>query len=387
MPDVSIEIRGAKELANFLQQAPAEVALKAGKKGVSRSAPRLRTLMRRSAPKLTGFLKSMIVSKVGRTAPWAFVRVKGQKKRRVPDNGNRSWPTPAHGQAAQGFSADGETLVGEYARHAWKVHRTTHRRCHALRDGPRSRAPDRKDPCANHIQAGALMPYVYAHFRASDRTCFYVGKGTGNRIKKKDNRNIRWHRTVNKHGMIAVKLKDFDTDAEAYAFEAKAIEAYRASGHKLVNLTEGGHGPKGFHFTEEVRAKMRAAAKNKPSVPCSPEKAAKIGAANSVRKRTPEELEMLRRMAQNQSPETRAKIAAAGRGRKHSEETKAKISASNMGKVIPREVVEKVRASLTGKKNPKQAALWANPEYRTRMSEIFKAAHAAKRAMKEAANG
>ena len=36
---MTVEIRGAKELASFLKQAPKEVARKAGKGGVAKSAP------------------------------------------------------------------------------------------------------------------------------------------------------------------------------------------------------------------------------------------------------------------------------------------------------------------------------------------------------------
>jgi hypothetical protein len=72
----SIEIRGAKELASFLKQAPAQVALKAGKGGVAKSAPRLRTLLRRAAPKKSGKLRSIIRSKIGRKGAIAWVGLK-----------------------------------------------------------------------------------------------------------------------------------------------------------------------------------------------------------------------------------------------------------------------------------------------------------------------
>ena len=73
----SIEIRGAKELAAFLKAAPKEVALKAGKGGVAKSAPRLRTLIRRAAPKgKTGVLRSIIKSKIGRKGAIAWVGIK-----------------------------------------------------------------------------------------------------------------------------------------------------------------------------------------------------------------------------------------------------------------------------------------------------------------------
>jgi hypothetical protein len=72
---MTVTIRGAKELASFLKQAPKEVAVKAGKGGVAKSAPRLRTLLRRAAPRKTGKLRSIILSKLGK-GPVAWVGIK-----------------------------------------------------------------------------------------------------------------------------------------------------------------------------------------------------------------------------------------------------------------------------------------------------------------------
>lgn len=74
---MTVTIRGAKELASFLKQAPKEVALKAGKGGVAKSAPRLRTLLRRAAPRgKTGKLRSIIQSKLGKKGAIAWVGIK-----------------------------------------------------------------------------------------------------------------------------------------------------------------------------------------------------------------------------------------------------------------------------------------------------------------------
>ena len=50
------------------------------------------------------------------------------------------------------------------------------------------------------------------------------------------------------------------------------------------------------------------------------------------------------------SDETRAKIGAAHKGRKHTPEARAKLSAAHMGRKLPRTQVEKMIASNTGKK-------------------------------------
>jgi hypothetical protein len=73
---MTVTIRGAKELASFLKQAPKEVAIKAGKGGVAKSAPRLRTLIRRAAPRKTGKLRSIIKSKLGTKSAIAWVGIK-----------------------------------------------------------------------------------------------------------------------------------------------------------------------------------------------------------------------------------------------------------------------------------------------------------------------
>ena len=72
---MSAELKGAKELTAFLKAAPIEVASKAGRQGLSKSSARLRTLIRRAAPRKTGELRKSIQSKVGRKAPIAWVRL------------------------------------------------------------------------------------------------------------------------------------------------------------------------------------------------------------------------------------------------------------------------------------------------------------------------
>lgn len=72
---MSVTIRGAAELASFLKQAPKQVAVKAGRGGVAKSAPRLRTLIRRAAPRKTGKLRTLIQSKLGK-GPVAWVGLK-----------------------------------------------------------------------------------------------------------------------------------------------------------------------------------------------------------------------------------------------------------------------------------------------------------------------
>lgn len=73
---MTAELKGAKELTAFLKAAPAQVAAKAGRQGVTKSAARLRTLIRRAAPRKSGTLRKSIMSKVSRRSPIAWVGLK-----------------------------------------------------------------------------------------------------------------------------------------------------------------------------------------------------------------------------------------------------------------------------------------------------------------------
>jgi len=42
--------------------------------------------------------------------------------------------------------------------------------------------------------------YVYAHFRATDGSCFYIGKGNGRRAFATQGRSKYWKNIVAKHG-------------------------------------------------------------------------------------------------------------------------------------------------------------------------------------------
>ncbi len=89
--------------------------------------------------------------------------------------------------------------------------------------------------------------------------------------------------------------------------EQKWIAHFLANGADLTNATKGGEGVVGLVFSDATRAKMAAAKKG--------------------RKQTPEAVEKGRiaKIGHPVSPETRAKISAAKKGYKHSDETRAKM--------------------------------------------------------------
>jgi len=86
------------------------------------------------------------------------------------------------------------------------------------------------------------MFYTYAHITLDTNKIFYIGKGSGMRLFKKDARNKHWHNTVKKHGYKSIKLAEWLTSNEAFAHEKFLISCFKDMGYKLVNQSEGGDG-------------------------------------------------------------------------------------------------------------------------------------------------
>lgn len=107
--------------------------------------------------------------------------------------------------------------------------------------------------------------YVYEHIRPDNNTCFYVGKGTGDRAYK-SSRNEHHDRIVKKYGMIVKIIKDGLTEQEAYDLQRETIlhyvfdlgygidiPEYRGNddSHALTNANFGGAGViSGLHHTD-----------------------------------------------------------------------------------------------------------------------------------------
>lgn len=110
--------------------------------------------------------------------------------------------------------------------------------------------------------------YVYERIRLDDMSCFYVGKGKGERYRVAS-RNEHHDRVAKKYGYKTIIVKSNLSEQEAlnlekerihyYVFELKYgidIEGYRKSscGHFLTNQTFGGYGALGTRHTEEWKA-------------------------------------------------------------------------------------------------------------------------------------
>lgn len=177
--------------------------------------------------------------------------------------------------------------------------------------------------------------YVYIYFRLNGIPC-YVGKGQTDRIdfheKAGDRHHNKWlARIIAKAGGSLPKVKVRENLSEAEAFETEiALIAVIGRGKKgpLVNLTDGGEGTSGMRHSKSAREKCRAAKIGKK---LSEEHIAKIKASRS-------------------SPEDRARMGEANKGRKLSIGHREIISKTFRGKPLSTEHKEKIRAGTVGKK-------------------------------------
>ena len=181
--------------------------------------------------------------------------------------------------------------------------------------------------------------YTYAHYRASETTPFYIGKGSGKRAYSTSGRSEYWNRIVQKHGLRVEILAWWDLESDAFEHERFLIACFRGMGVDLCNLTDGGDGTSGFVRSEEwksaVAERMRVFKTGKKD-------------SEETRKKKSESAK-----GRPMSPEAIAKTAAFHRGRKRSPETLAKMSAALKGKGagrhVSQETREKLRKNATGK--------------------------------------
>lgn len=99
---------------------------------------------------------------------------------------------------------------------------------------------------------------MYVHYRLSDNTPFYVGKGSGNRVYTCQHRNTYWVHTKNKHGLKVEIVFDGLTEDEAFQCEKDTILEFSYFGYKLTNLTSGGEGAS-YKRSEETKRRMSIA--------------------------------------------------------------------------------------------------------------------------------
>lgn len=203
--------------------------------------------------------------------------------------------------------------------------------------------------------------YVYGLFDPSSGIPFYIGKGSGRRATQ--------HVGVARRGShlpVHKKIRSMDVDPEikilsnglsepdAYELEELAISTIgrrRDKSGPLLNLSTGGEGGMSGHtviLTQEQAEKRNAALR-------SPEVRAKISAALKGKKK-------------NISPEGRASIVATHKGKVLSEETRNKISESKKGMPgHPHSVESKAKISESNRRRT------VSDETKRKISESVKA--------------
>jgi hypothetical protein len=183
--------------------------------------------------------------------------------------------------------------------------------------------------------------YTYAYLR-EDRTPYYIGKGTGNRLYKKSSR-VFFPPPKNR----IIFLKQNLTEQEAFKHEIYMIAVF---GRKdlgtgiLHNRTDGGEGISNLNI--ESRKKIIQA--NKRRI-VSDETKKKLSKSHT---------------GKNLSEETKKKMSQVRKGRIVSDETKGKISKSNIGKIISKETRIKMSQSQKDKT--------LSDEHKLKLSEAHK---------------
>lgn len=191
--------------------------------------------------------------------------------------------------------------------------------------------------------------YVYAHRKASNNEIFYIGKGKCRRYKSKSSRNDRWHKTVNKHGLICEILISNLTEEESFLKEIEMIKKLKSEGVDLCNMSDGGEGNSGHIHSEVTREKISKAHKGKKQ---PIDLVMKRAAVLKGKKRTKEICEAIaaRNRARVVSAATKEKMSIARTGMKRSEESIIKVAEWHRGK--KRSAESRARMSDSQPKRP-----------------------------------
>ena len=174
--------------------------------------------------------------------------------------------------------------------------------------------------------------YTYAYLR-EDKTPYYIGKGTGDRIYSTNRRN-----NPPKDKSRIIFLKQNLTEEEAFRHEIYMIAVFGRKDLRtgiLHNLTDGGDGASGYVFSEETKRKQSEAHKGNTTW-----------------------------LGKTHSEETKRKMSDTRKGKTHSEETKRKQSEAKKGKTFSEESKRKMSEAQKGKS--------LSEETRRKMSETRK---------------
>lgn len=198
--------------------------------------------------------------------------------------------------------------------------------------------------------------YVYAHRRNDTGKIFYIGKGCGKRAWKKSCRSDWWKRIEAKHGRSVEIISRRLPESDAFELEHLIIEEIGIG--NLCNLRGGGLG--GISPSDETRKKMSAAQKGRKHSPESIEKMRIRSAGFRHSEETKKKLSEINRgrTGSRHTPESRAAISRAKKGQIRTPEHCAAISEAKKG-VSNGPMRDKLRAILlaahTGRKHSEES--------------------------------
>lgn len=220
----------------------------------------------------------------------------------------------------------------------------------------------------------------------------YVGKTKTKNLKRRFLEHIRgarnentkithkvnWIRSLFDGDLCPIMevIEKVDTEEKAFEREKYYIKKYRAEGHDLTNLTDGGEGMSGWVPSIETRKNMSETMKGNKyalGIKHTIETRAKVSKARKGRKHSKETLEKMSKIKKNISTETRAKLSKALKGNKralgykHTEETCAKIGRASKGNKYG--LGYKHSKETRTKRNKSIKEFWNRPGTREKMRE------------------
>jgi len=205
--------------------------------------------------------------------------------------------------------------------------------------------------------------YTYAYLR-EDKTPYYIGKGTGDRIYSTNRRN-----NPPKDKSRIIFLKQNLTEEEAFRHEIYMIAVFGRKDLEtgiLRNKTYGGDGISGYVFSEETKKKLSEAHKGKTHSEESKRKMSEVNKGKTLSEEHKIKLseakkgktfseESKRKMSEAHkgktfSEESKRKMSEAHKGKTFSEEHKRKISETNKGRTLSEETRRKISEARKGRK-------------------------------------
>jgi hypothetical protein len=231
--------------------------------------------------------------------------------------------------------------------------------------------------------------YTYIHRRVSDSKVFYVGKGSGGRAWSTRGRNRYWHRTVEKHGLDVVVVAGWLDEASAFSHERLLIACMRDLNQPIVNGTDGGEGAVLNSWAKESHTAAIRKVRQDPDFRLKlSEGLLRFNAENPGAA-----AEHSRRMRDKRTEEQKTRLERAEKIRldadfrlRENEKKRQKISAAVSSAWVdfkdsfvgpPKALfVEAKKAEIRKKSRAEKVletkrTLWADPEYRSRMSALF----------------